>query len=1471
MSGTITIPGGGSPPAGTNVDALPTTGGAPVSGAVDSNGDGGYSIGGLAPGGYTITASAPGFGDAVASVTVVGTTPVSGQALALTGAGIVSGVVTDADTGQPIAGATVSSDDLGTISPVTTAADGSYSLGGLGDGPAEITVEPPDNSHIVQDVSATVSSSGPTPVNVALAPAGSFAATIEDSLGAPLTDVQLTLVGPTFDGVATSPISTAITTDGTGTAAATDLLPGSYDLQVEGSTNDHPFTIGPGSRNPSFTVTVPVARLSGLVENASGNPISGVGVSAVVGGQVVASTTTAADGTYQLIMIRTGPVDIVAASPAVGILSDTGVNATLGSPTTVPTLQAGADSIDATVTNGSGPVLGATVTLAPSPGATDAVSATTDPSGDATLANLTPGTYTVTVGDGSDAPVSQSVVVNSADQAVPVSLGSAGSIAGTVTDASAAPIAGAVVIAITATGTIGGATTTSANGTYQISGLAPGSYSLSISEQNHTPAVLSGITVVASGTAAGNASLASAGSTLTLSLSAAGGTTVLPTVAVTVEDSNGVPVRTVGLGPARGATDSSISQTATDLAPGQYTLVIRQPGAVATTQQVTLASGGTTVDVTAPESEALVSLPANEVSQTPAPVPSNVTALDHMAALLPRSTNTLGTPTLSSGQLFAAWLGALQDLPQAAGADNEVLAARVQADLNATVDPDCLPLKGLHDQIQALESRKNADLQNWIDATDGYKQSVSAQGAIIATQVAGLLATITAAAASINAIVAATSIVSTGSTAEGLASAAASFAGLLPAVTGYAFNPSTTTLDAMAAAVGLVTSIGGVVAAGLGAGQTGAAATVGSVGAVASGVLSAIFSALGLVQEIQTAMAPLQIQLDSANQAELLYRRDLISLSATLNQFESGLASKSCPPPPDPPPPPPGPKVGVRIGKPGDPNGITGPAGYSSPGPQWVAGRSALPYVVNFQNEPTATAPAVQVVVTEPVPADIDPDSVQLTGFGFGASTSVTIAPGQQSFSRQFTDLSLPNGDDLDVSGVYDPQAGANGVITWTFSTIDPSTGDLDGAVNAGFLPPDDAAGDGEGFVSWTGSAKLGLATGTTITGQASIVFDRNPAISTPVWTNTVDAAPPTASMTPLPATSTAGNLDLSWSGHDGTGSGVASYDVYESTDGGPLTLILPATTLTSTQVPIVAGHTYGFAVDATDNVGNRGAVPTAVQTTTSAVPVAAPPSPSPSPPVPPQAAAPGYSLVATDGGIFNFGGSQFYGSTGAMHLNKPIVGMAPTPGGKGYWLVASDGGIFNYGDAHFYGSAGAMHLNKPIVGMAATPDGGGYWLVASDGGIFNYGDAKFHGSAGGTALNKPIVGMAATPDGGGYWLVASDGGIFNYGDAKFHGSAGGTALNEPIVGMAATPDGGGYWLVASDGGIFNYGDAKFHGSAGGTALNEPIVGMASTSDGGGYWLVASDGGIFNYGDAKFSGSTGGTALNEPVVGMAAP
>ena len=118
-------------------------------------------------------------------------------------------------------------------------------------------------------------------------------------------------------------------------------------------------------------------------------------------------------------------------------------------------------------------------------------------------------------------------------------------------------------------------------------------------------------------------------------------------------------------------------------------------------------------------------------------------------------------------------------------------------------------------------------------------------------------------------------------------------------------------------------------------------------------------------------------------------------------------------------------------------------------------------------------------------------------------------------------------------------------------------------------------------------------------------------------------------------------------------------------------------------------------------------------------------------------------TLPDDDGGYLRLTAQAYY------RAPVPVVspggpGSGPGTGGPGgYWLAASDGGIFAFGDARFYGSTGNMTLNRPIVAITATPTGHGYWLAASDGGIFAFGDAGFHGSTGSLLLNRPIVAMA--------------------------------------------------------------------------------------------------------------------------------
>jgi L,D-peptidoglycan transpeptidase YkuD (ErfK/YbiS/YcfS/YnhG family) len=113
---------------------------------------------------------------------------------------------------------------------------------------------------------------------------------------------------------------------------------------------------------------------------------------------------------------------------------------------------------------------------------------------------------------------------------------------------------------------------------------------------------------------------------------------------------------------------------------------------------------------------------------------------------------------------------------------------------------------------------------------------------------------------------------------------------------------------------------------------------------------------------------------------------------------------------------------------------------------------------------------------------------------------------------------------------------------------------------------------------------------------------------------------------------------------------------------------------------------------------------------------------------------------------------------------------MAVAPGGRGYWLVAQDGGVFTFGGYNFYGSLGDSPPASPVVGMVGTPDGGGYGVVDAAGQVFRFGDFRYFGGLSDAAY--PIVGMGGTPANDGYSLVDQYGHVFTFGGAPNLGSA---------------------------------------------------------------------------------------------------
>ena len=264
-----------------------------------------------------------------------------------------------------------------------------------------------------------------------------------------------------------------------------------------------------------------------------------------------------------------------------------------------------------------------------------------------------------------------------------------------------------------------------------------------------------------------------------------------------------------------------------------------------------------------------------------------------------------------------------------------------------------------------------------------------------------------------------------------------------------------------------------------------------------------------------------------------------------------------------------------------DPNDIVGPAGYGTLG--FISKSATDAYTIDFTNATTATAPAQQIVITEQLDPNLDWRTFRLTGFGFDNLT--TTLSGNQAFYSGLLDYSATKGYDVDVTAGVNV---ANGLVTWTLQTIDPTTGQAPQNPELGLLPVDDAAGDGEGFVSYTVEAKSTVQTGDTVSAQATVVFDTNAPINTPTITNTIDAVAPTSEVAALPTQTNDPSFEVSWSGTDDpTGSGIASYTIYVSEDGAAPTVWLDDTTRTNAIFTGDLGHTYAFSSSATDNAGN--------------------------------------------------------------------------------------------------------------------------------------------------------------------------------------------------------------------------------------------------------------------------------------------
>ena len=265
-----------------------------------------------------------------------------------------------------------------------------------------------------------------------------------------------------------------------------------------------------------------------------------------------------------------------------------------------------------------------------------------------------------------------------------------------------------------------------------------------------------------------------------------------------------------------------------------------------------------------------------------------------------------------------------------------------------------------------------------------------------------------------------------------------------------------------------------------------------------------------------------------------------------------------------------------------DPNDIYGYTSES--GSRFMKDKvQQMDYRIEFENDTTFATASAHVVVIK--------DTLNANYFDLNSYSprSIKIGDREESLdgSPQFVrtiDMRPQINAIAQVEGFYDK---IKGIITYRFTSIDPMTMEPTDDVMQGFLPVNYDGKSGIGEVAYDVKLRQSFPDGTQIPNKASIIFDTNDPIATPLWVNTIDAVAP------------AGQVDEAVLRNDTTAtihcvgsderSGVWKYEVYAQYGSGEVWEKVGECPADSAYIDfrIYDGMDYGFCALAVDSAGN--------------------------------------------------------------------------------------------------------------------------------------------------------------------------------------------------------------------------------------------------------------------------------------------
>ena len=266
---------------------------------------------------------------------------------------------------------------------------------------------------------------------------------------------------------------------------------------------------------------------------------------------------------------------------------------------------------------------------------------------------------------------------------------------------------------------------------------------------------------------------------------------------------------------------------------------------------------------------------------------------------------------------------------------------------------------------------------------------------------------------------------------------------------------------------------------------------------------------------------------------------------------------------------------------PQDPNEKTATAGVGEQ--HYIIAGDELSYTIYFENKATASAPAQEVYVTDYLDPNLDWSTFRMGEVAFGEHV-VSELDGLET-GKQRVIL-----DDMAVD-IFLQRSLSTGLVRWVLRTIDLETGELPEDAYAGFLPPNDEHGRGEGYLSFTIKARDDLGADTVLTNSAEIVFDTEAPIRTNEVFNTITNDAPQA---PSFSSLADGSMDvpvatvLNWSAVDYA----TSYDIFIWESGQvqpetPTGTALPTPFYDTTGVSLQYNTTYNWQVTASNVIGS--------------------------------------------------------------------------------------------------------------------------------------------------------------------------------------------------------------------------------------------------------------------------------------------